>query len=100
MQVAELVPEVAALDRSPVRAVEELGAGGGLEQLQVGRLSLVPTGEEAVDGAEPAFGSDDKARPAMTFPDGAVGPGHRLERPDDSRADRDHPCSPAADGVD
>src|SRR5437763_733127 len=47
MDVAELVPEVAALARRVVRAREEVGAGGGLEQHQVRGLGLVPAGEQA-----------------------------------------------------
>jgi hypothetical protein len=35
VQVAELVPEVAVLERRPVGTLEELAAGGGLEQGEV-----------------------------------------------------------------
>ena len=49
MAVAELVPEVALAQRLGVAALEQLGAGGGLEQLQVRRLGLVPARDQAVD---------------------------------------------------
>src|SRR3954454_24449481 len=49
VQVAELVPAVAVLERSVVGTLEELGAGCGLEQLEVRGLRLVPAGEQAVD---------------------------------------------------
>jgi hypothetical protein len=57
MEVAELVPQVAALDGGAVGASKQLGACCGLEQLEVRGRALVPAGEEAVDGTQPRSGT-------------------------------------------
>src|SRR5215218_6958302 len=100
MQVAELVPKIAALDRSPVRTLEKLSPRSGLEQLQVRRLALVPTGEQPVDRAERPLRGHNEARPAAAFTYGAARLGDGLERPHDGRADGDHAPVPAVNGVD
>src|SRR5262249_43941376 len=46
MAVAELVPEVAVLDRGAVGALEELVAASRPQHLEVGGLGLVPAGEQ------------------------------------------------------
>jgi cytochrome P450 len=62
--VAELVPEVAAVERGGVRAGEQLGAGGRLEHPQVRRLGLVPAGDQPVDHPQASLRRDDQAGPA------------------------------------
>src|SRR3712207_2579814 len=53
--VAELVPEVAGVERLGVAVLEQLGAGDGLEQLQVRGLGLVPARDQPVDGPQAAL---------------------------------------------
>ena len=92
VQVAELVPEVAALVRCPVGASEELGPRRRLEQLEVRRLGLVPAREQAVDREQSALGRDDQARPA-------VGPRTRRRRPRRRSRARARPwCRPRSRG--
>ena len=63
VDVAELVPEVAARRGSPAYArLEQRAAGDGLEHAQVGGLRLVPAGEQAVDRVHAALGRDDERR--------------------------------------
>ncbi len=65
MHVAELVPQVAGLQRGSVGAIDERAATHRLEHVEVRRLGLVPAGEQAVDDAHAAGRGDDERRPAL-----------------------------------
>ena len=54
MQVAELVPEVAGLQRGGVGALDQPPAGDGVQHVEVRGLGLVPAGDQAVDRADAA----------------------------------------------
>ena len=49
MAVAELVPQVAVVERFPVAAIEQIVAGDRAEEVEMGRLRFVQPREQSVD---------------------------------------------------
>src|SRR5439155_16797426 len=64
VQVAELVPEVAGVQRGTVDPLHVRAPGDRLEQNQVRRLRLMESGEQAVDDLDATLRGDDQVCPA------------------------------------
>src|SRR5437870_13426661 len=60
VQVAELVPEVAGVQRGTVDPLHVRAPGDRLEQNQVRRLRLMESGEQAVDDLDATLRGDDQ----------------------------------------
>src|SRR6185437_3082191 len=65
VEVAELVPEVAAGGRGGVAALDDVAAGDRADEVDVGGLGRVPAGQDAVDGADAAILVDHELGPAV-----------------------------------
>ncbi len=86
------MPAVPVGQRGLVGALDQAAPADRLEHEEVARVRLVPAGEDAVDGAHAALGTDDHARPALARAHLAVLRGDALERAHDRGADGDHPA--------
>ena len=64
VEIAELVPEVAALDGGSIRHLQVLPPGDRREHVQVRGFRLVKSRQQRVHHADAALRCDDEARPA------------------------------------
>ena len=114
MRVAEFVPEISALARLGVRALQVASAadgpagppmvsrGGGdlFEHHQVRGARLVQSGNQGVHGPDGPAACDDQTRPSLARERGPRSIGDRLERTHDGCSHGHHSMTGASGGVD
>src|SRR5260370_16789888 len=99
MNIPELVPEVALLQRFGIGDREMFEAREWVQDGEVGRAWFVQAGDHGVHGAQPSLGSDYQLCPAFAWMRRAFLVGYGLQGTHNCRADGDDAFSIGTGGV-